>query len=490
MTGAQGAGAGTDARRRRPGVAAFALVAVVAVLTLPGCSGAVSTTATQDTATATTGPSASGAGAGSASGPAAAATVASGEASATVLTAPLDVQLSGTEASQSIGPEGGTVEVTGPDGTRYRLDVPEGALATTEQIAATPAASLGPGLDARAVVFQPSGLRFALPVTITATPPQPIPVERQVLFTFSDDGAAVWAAEPKLDTVDIVFVADHFSGYGFADLADKVREKYVKWKTERAADKISSQVGEVLQAERQRQLLGGDDTDGSAAAAAAALLRGMDDYERDVVAPRIANADTSCAAAQEAIATWLGLERQRQLLGAPASSGPDTKPAMDLGKALTLGLKPCEKEAIEQCKAARDPAVLMQFWVGVDRQAQLLGAPDPFPLDLEKAQAICDPKAYVIVGGLQDFQVSQRVCNIMESFTLTSDVGRMKMSGGLTGTYSFGGVFASTYTGTYRFSFPDGMDKPGTLVGTGSGSVAGQAGSGTETYTVTPNGRC
>lgn len=469
-----------------------ALVAVVFVaLVLAGCSGSVATTATQDTggASTATGTSSSNGGSGSASGSDAAggsvAPPATGGDPAAILTAPLDVQLSGIEVSKSVGPDGGTLDVTGRDGTAYRLDVPKDALTTTVQIAASPVASLGAGLDARAVVFQPSGLRFALPVTITATPPQPIPVERQVLFTFTDDGAAVWAAEPKLDTADIVFVTDHFSGYGFADLADKVREKYVKWKTDRAADRISSELAEVLQAERQRQMLGGED-DGTAADA---MVKAIDAYERDVVAPRLANADTSCAAAKEAIATALGLERQRQLLGMP-SGAAGNKPALDLGKLVSLGLKPCEKEAIDKCKAAKDPAVLLQFWIGANRQAQLLGGASPFPVDIERAKAICDPKAYVIVGGLEDWQVNQRVCNILEPFTLSSGIGRMTMSGGLSGTYTFGGVFNSRYTGKYRFSFPDGMDKPGTLVGSGGGSIAGQAGSGTERYTVTPNGPC
>ncbi len=76
----------------------------------------------------------------------------------------------------------------------------------------------------------------------------------------------------------------------------------------------------------------------------------------------------------------------------------------------------------------------------------------------------------------------------MEPFTLTGSIGRMKFSGGLSGKYTFGGVFNSKYTGSYRFAFPNGKGKAGSLVGSGGGSIAGQAGSGTERYSVIPAG--
>lgn len=98
--------------------------------------------------------------------------------------------------------------------------------------------------------------------------------------------------------------------------------------------------------------------------------------------------------------------------------------------------------------------------------------------------------SYRIVGGLEDWQVDQVVCNVMAPFTLSTDVGTMQLSGGLTGTYSFSGVFASSYTGEYRIDFPNGADQPGTMIGGGAGTIADQAGSGTETYTVTPVDPC
>jgi hypothetical protein len=99
--------------------------------------------------------------------------------------------------------------------------------------------------------------------------------------------------------------------------------------------------------------------------------------------------------------------------------------------------------------------------------------------------------AYQVVGGLQDWQVDQAVCDIMAPFTLTSPgVGVAEFAGGLSGTYSATGVFNFSYAGTYQIVLTDGLGSPGTMSGTSSGQIAGQAGSGTENYTLTPLESC
>jgi len=398
-------------------------------------------------------------------------------------TAPLSLALEAKAVTAKIGPEGGSIQITSAAGTRYVLQVPAAALLETVEITATPVASFGKKDSTRqGVVFKPSGLQFLAPATLTVTPSKPIPPPRQLVFTFNDDGSELWAAEPKLSTGDIAIVVQHFSGFGFADLGDKAREAYVHWKTSRAETRIQNEVGEALAAERLRQLLGDESGSG---AAVRALTEGLDQYEKDVVNPRIAAAGTSCAAAKEAAATALGLARQRELLG---MKGKDT--TVPLTQVLQLPLGPCEKEAIRACKAAKDPAILVQYWLGADRTMTLVGGALPYATTgmLERAQAICDPQAYQVVGGLQDWKVNQKVCNVQEPFVLSTGAGTMKLSGGMSGTYSFGGVFASQYTGTYTITFPNGPRKPGKMVGTGSGSIAGQKGSGTENYTLTPLG--
>ncbi len=96
-------------------------------------------------------------------------------------------------------------------------------------------------------------------------------------------------------------------------------------------------------------------------------------------------------------------------------------------------------------------------------------------------------QAYRIAGGLDDWQTNTAVCNIMEPFTLTSDIITMQFSGGLSGTYTYtGSVFNAQGSGTYSISLPDGPGFPGTMVGEGPGSAEGYTNTGTENYTLTP----
>lgn len=120
----------------------------------------------------------------------------------------------------------------------------------------------------------------------------------------------------------------------------------------------------------------------------------------------------------------------------------------------------------------------------------MLGGKQPYNAgDSAKAEMICDPQAYNCHRWLEDWQVNQVVCDITQPFKLSAPgIGSMSLSGGLSGTYSFGGVFASAYTGTYTISFPAGPRKPGTMVGQGGGFIAGQGGSGSEKYVLTPVG--
>jgi hypothetical protein len=420
-----------------------------------------------------------------------------GDATTSPLAAPLRISLGSETASSTIGAEGGSLEVTSAAGTSYVVNVPTGALDAPVVISATPVASLGDiGLDAQAIVLKPTGTIFTQPVTITATPTTSVPVERQLLFMFSDDGSAVWAAEPKMDTQDIVFVTNHFTGFGFADLPAGLRERYVKWTTDRAAERISSQVNETLQGERQRQLLGeGEDS----TVAVDAITKAMDDYEKDVVTPRVANADTSCAAAKEAIATLLGLERQRELLGIPSSVkvGQGVPPS-PLEQALKLGLKACEDEAIEKCKAAKDPSILVSFWLGANQQAQLLGQPPPFSTSNveQRARDICDPHAYEASGGLDEFQGTGTICSLTQPFTITGDgvTHTFTPTSDKGGTYRYVGSmsgFSVKGSGTYKVNVDD---KGGTLTSSFRGSVKTPMGwksnGGAEEYTLTAIDPC
>jgi hypothetical protein len=395
------------------------------------------------------------------------------------LSPPFDLTLDpGAVASAAIGPAGGTLEVTGPDATTYVLEVPPGALLETVEITATPVASFGSGNEsAHGVLFAPTGLSFLADVTLAMTAVEKIPPDRQLVFQFSDDGDEVIAAEPVFDDPALVLHVDHFSGFGFADLADTAREKWVGWRTARTEAQLQNELRDLVSREREARLLGLPSDPDFNDKVAKAVAR----YEKEVVRPRLESA-ASCEAAKQAAQTALGYIRQQQLLGLPSGGGADASP-LTVSSVVTVVIKPCEKEAVARCRAARDPGPLLDFWTGVNHQF-----PGTFVVDRDRAELICDPRAYRVVGGLQDFQVDETVCDVTKPFTLSSGIGTLEASGGLNGTYTFSGDFVSSYSGTYRITFPDGPRNRGKMVGKGSGSVAGQAGSGAEHYTLTPVG--
>jgi hypothetical protein len=104
------------------------------------------------------------------------------------------------------------------------------------------------------------------------------------------------------------------------------------------------------------------------------------------------------------------------------------------------------------------------------------------------------PAAYTIVGGLDDFQVNQAVCDIMAPFTLSGGGVVANYTGGLSGTYSYTGPFNGSGEGTYTISLPNGLGQPGTMQGEGSGQVVTPLGvfsnTGTENFTLTPLTDC
>ena len=97
------------------------------------------------------------------------------------------------------------------------------------------------------------------------------------------------------------------------------------------------------------------------------------------------------------------------------------------------------------------------------------------------------PAAYQVAGGLQDWQVNQVVCDVMKPFTLESPgIGTAEFSGGLSGSYSVSGIYNMHYEGTYLITLENGPGTPGSMVATSGGSVADQAGEGSENYALTP----
>ncbi len=123
-------------------------------------------------------------------------------------------------ASASIGEAGGTLTATGPDGTRYRFEVPAGALVSEQTITMTPLAAVTnlplSGGFAAAVQFDPNGLVFLRPATLVMTLPERVDRRGLVGFGFRRAGEGLHLAVARANDRDLTFAVSHFSGVGAA----------------------------------------------------------------------------------------------------------------------------------------------------------------------------------------------------------------------------------------------------------------------------------
>ena len=125
------------------------------------------------------------------------------------------------EASASVGPEGGTVDATGADGTEYSLAIPPDALLEETEISLTPILSIDDlpmsGGFVAGVHFEPSGLELFRTATLTVTfPSSPSVGAEEVLagFVYDDDGDNLALALTETTGNSFSLPIDHFSGGG------------------------------------------------------------------------------------------------------------------------------------------------------------------------------------------------------------------------------------------------------------------------------------
>ncbi len=108
------------------------------------------------------------------------------------------------------------------------------------------------------------------------------------------------------------------------------------------------------------------------------------------------------------------------------------------------------------------------------------------------------PRAYRFVGGSGD-PIDQVVCDISQAFVLDGKMFGTQLSGGFDGTYklvrmpNIPGLHWRT-SGRYHIEFPDGPDKPGTMIAAGDGTTTAGALSrdttGGERFVLTPVAEC
>jgi len=348
-------------------------------------------------------------------------------------------------ASKMIPRSGGSVSLNASDGSQFTLDVPADALEADTMITMTAVKSIDGAPLANntptAVQLEPSGLVFKELATLTIVPAKEIPIKKQIIFSYEGEGRDYHLAviDPKSKEIQIKLM--QFSGAGVGSGSDSEWAATLQLQADSAYSRLAQKLGELLQPAR----FGEDSSDANKVDEKALSL--LNQFEEQVVLKEIAAAEQDCKLAQKALTDLLYLGSLCRLMSAPL---PDDFEA----KVRRL------REIIDKCEASTG---------GV---------------------------SYQIVGGLDDWKTNTPVCNIMKPFKLTgAGTGIiMELSGGLSGTYTYGGgPFNAQGSGTYTISLPNGLGKPGTMTGGGAGQVTGDkvyTGTGTEKYTLTPIAPC
>ena len=262
---------------------------------------------------------------------------------------------------------GATLAVTGANGTRYTLAIPGNALRSPTRIRMQAISALGgapAGIEAvHGVQLEPGGLHFIEAATLTIEPVVAVPIAQQSFFGYQDDGADLHPIPGELGAAARLRVT-HFSGYGMATLA---REK-----------SVSGVFVDVVPAGLEARLRGamaaafGQARAGTISSAqlnvtVEALLT---QYENEVLALLRAAAPRSCANAITAFSADLGNSRQRELLGL---SGGNLANALQTMKTLRSS---CFEEANKRCRVSGNIEQLLVDHLGLERQAELIGAGD------------------------------------------------------------------------------------------------------------------
>lgn len=341
-------------------------------------------------------------------------------------------------ASATIGRAGGGISVTGEDGTRYSFTVPPNALPEDTVITMTPIASTtgAPWSVARGVRFASAGLQFYRYATLQIEPPATLelPIDEQVMM-----GAAageLFIATPERSATPRIKLL-HFTDYWFARMTRAQLDAQRLRTPTLASLALEQQVAAMIAVVRQCQLLGGgDQCDDSAIAGALGSSAVYKSWVDNVVKPLIASAKF-CEDYKNLIRLSLGLERQRQLLGAADDNGysgsttslenisPEvaalvhaTVPFGDVSKA---GAYACTKESGQRCN---DFGFFDLFVValGFERQAQLLGFDSVIGSSFERNYLKIDERIQACYRFKIEFDSTLTVTGIPGAVNATSKV--------------------------------------------------------------------
>jgi hypothetical protein len=231
--------------------------------------------------------------------------------------------------SDMISVDGGSLFLTGADGSEFTLDIPANALETDTLITLTAVESIeGAPLDdgpVAAVQLEPSGLFFNEILTLTIVPGQEIPIENQIIFGYEGDGQDYHLAVVDPYSREIKVKLMSFSGAGVGSGGDKEWAATLQSQANDTRARLTNKLGELMQIERQSDLLGlkGNDELWNI------VISAMDQYVDQVLRKEIASSELDCKYAWSTMQHILGAERQNELIGIMVDSSGNRVPIMN-----------------------------------------------------------------------------------------------------------------------------------------------------------------
>ncbi|GAC1406433.1 MAG: hypothetical protein NVSMB64_12090 [Candidatus Velthaea sp.] len=269
--------------------------------------------------------------------------------------------------AQTLTPDaGGTLLVTGADGTRYSLEVPPGALSSATRVTLAPIAAISGsplgGLK-NGVQFGPEGLVLNTDATLTIKPAVPIPLAQFVGFGYTQQGTQFHLEPATGNSASIVMAIRHFSGVGDANATpSQVTQMVQQHPPSSPADDVSQKVAAL-----DSELHGGQISSAQFNAQVGQLVTPY--YDANIKPKMIAGLDSDAAFTSGAQA-GLSFLRQLEILGiAPdqvAIIGPEIESLLKQGMLNALS------RAYAQCSTQHNYGVIVKI-IAAERQAQILG---------------------------------------------------------------------------------------------------------------------
>jgi hypothetical protein len=275
--------------------------------------------------------------------------------------------------SAVISTSGGKLHASAADGTTFELSLPAGSLTGEETVTMTPLSSVtGAPLSVghiEGVKLEPDGLILAKPAVLTIVPkPVMAATQQQVGFGYHGQGSDFHFQ--MLDpSAGISLHILHFSGCGVggASPIDMQNQSLTPptQSYDQEAQAIELQVQTALSQARTEALLG-QQVDVSGVDNAISSVQ--EQYYDRVLAPLLIMAESDPAFANDALILSIQYIRTDELLGTGSKHNQDVLNAWE---------KIWQKEISRiTCDAMRGTATVTQY-LGISRQAQLLGTADP-----------------------------------------------------------------------------------------------------------------